>query len=382
MSINDLNCKCPACGETFALGDALEEQAVEQVRAELSSLNNEELAQKLENAKKDAIEEGKRLGAKAAQEHAFKKQQQLEGAQAALDELKLAQIDKDSELQRLRHQQKTAISLKLAEQKSVLEAQRERQEASLKLQIAQLRGDLQKATARAEQGSMQSQGEASEIALEETLGTLFPNDDVIEIKKGQRGADCILIVRNSAARPVGQILFECKDTKTFSSDWVPKLKADAIAKGAQIPVLVTTSWPSGVDRAHLRDGVWICGFHEYQVLVKALRQSLIDVARVTAAEGAREGKAQVMYDFLTGQEFAHTIEQMIGPIFRMHEQLEKEKRALTRQWKERETLINGVIEGTESLYMKIQGIAQVNLPAVEGMEQIEQLGDNSSTNGE
>ena len=73
---------------------------------------------------------------------------------------------------------------------------------------------------------------------------------------------------------------------------------------------------------------------------------------------------------------------MIGPIFRLHEQLEKEKRALTRQWKERETLINGVIEGTESLYMKIQGIAQVNLPAVKGMEQIEQLGDNSSTNGE
>ena len=66
----------------------------------------------------------------------------------------------------------------------------------------------------------------------------------------------------------------------------------------------------------------------------------------------------------------------------MHEQLEKEKRALTRQWKERETLINGVIEGTESLYMKIQGIAQVNLPAVKGMDQIEQLGDNSSTNGE
>ena len=80
-----------------------------------------------------------------------------------------------------------------------------------------------------------------------------------------------------------------------------------------------------MDRAHLRDGVWVW-FHEYQVLVKALRQSLLDVARVTAAEEAREGKAQVMYDFLTGQEFAHTIEQMIGPIFRMHEQLEKEKR--------------------------------------------------------
>ena len=39
-----------------------------------------------------------------------------------------------------------------------------------------------------------------------------------------------------------------------------------------------------------------------------------------------------MYDF-TSQEFAHTIEQMIGPIFRMHEQLQKEKRAMTKLWK-------------------------------------------------
>lgn len=381
MGINDMNCKCPTCGETFALGDALEEQAVEQVRAELATLNDEELAKKVEDARKFAIEEGKRLGAKSALDQASKKQKQLDEAQAALDELRLAQVGKDSELQKLKQNQKTAIALELASQKTELEAEKDRAEASLKLQIAQLRGDLQKATARAEQGSMQAQGEATEIALEETLRNIFPNDDVVEIKKGQRGADCILVVRNPAARPVGRILFECKDTKTFLSDWVPKLKADAIAKGAQIPVLVTTSWPSGADRAHLRDGVWICGFHEYQVLVKALRQSLLDVARVTAAEEAREGKAQVMYDFLTGQEFAHTIEQMIGPIFRMHDQLEKEKRALTRQWKERETLINGVIDGTESLYMKLQGIAQVNLPAIEGMEQIEQLGGDAITNG-
>ena len=107
--------------------------------------------------------------------------------------------------------------------------------------------------------------------------------------------------------------------------------------------------------------------------MRALRQSLIDVAKATASEEAREGKAQVMYDFLTSQEFAHTIEQMIGPIFRMHEQLQKEKRAMTKLWKERETLIEGSISGTESLYMKIQGIAQVNLPPVAGMEAIEDL---------
>ena len=51
-----------------------------------------------------------------------------------------------------------------------------------------------------------------------------------------------------------------------------------------------------------------------------------------------------MFDFLTSQEFANIIEQMISPIFRMNEQLQKEKRSITRLWKERETLIEGSIE--------------------------------------
>ena len=41
------------------------------------------------------------------------------------------------------------------------------------------------------------------------------------------------------------------------------------------------------------------------------QQSLIDVAKVRTSEEAREGTAQVMFDFLTSQEFAHTVEQMI-----------------------------------------------------------------------
>jgi hypothetical protein len=82
-----------------------------------------------------------------------------------------------------------------------------------------------------------------------------------------------------------------------------------------------------------------------------------------------------MYDFLVGQEFANTITQMLGPIFRMEEQLQKEKRSITRLWKERETLIEGSISGSQSLYMKIQGIAQVNLPPVQGLEAIEDFSE-------
>ena len=88
--------------------------------------------------------------------------------------------------------QEAAINLKLAEQKRNLETEKIRSEIALKMQIEQLTGDLKKASERASQGSTQRQGEVSELAIEESLKTMFPNDDVIEIKKGHRGADCML----------------------------------------------------------------------------------------------------------------------------------------------------------------------------------------------
>ena len=87
-----------------------------------------------------------------------------------------------------------------------------------------------------------------------------------------------------------------------------------------------------------------------------------------------------MFNFLTSQEFAHIIERIVSPILRMNEQLQKEKRSISRLWKEREALIEGSISGTESLYMKIQGIAQVNLPSVSGFEAIEAINFDKTNN--
>ena len=84
-----------------------------------------------------------------------------------------------------------------------------------------------------------------------------------------------------------------------------------------------------------------------------------------------------MFDFLTSKEFAHTIEQMIAPIYKMRDQLDKEENAIKRQWKLRRALIDSSVSGTETLFMKIQGIAQVSLPDVSGMDSLEVLGDEA-----
>lgn len=48
---------------------------------------------------------------------------------------------------------------------------------------------------RISQGSMQAQGEALEVTVEERLARAFPIDEISEVPKGQFGADVIQKVR-------------------------------------------------------------------------------------------------------------------------------------------------------------------------------------------
>ena len=66
---------------------------------------------------------------------------------------------------------------------------------------------------KAEQGSMQLQGEVQELALEEMLRSAFPFDMISEVGKGVRGADCIQTVRNNFGQECGKIIYESKRTK-------------------------------------------------------------------------------------------------------------------------------------------------------------------------
>ena len=57
---------------------------------------------------------------------------------------------------------------------------------------------------KAEQGSMQLQGEVQELALEAMLQAAFPFDLISEVGKGIKGADCIQTVRNSFGQECGK----------------------------------------------------------------------------------------------------------------------------------------------------------------------------------
>ena len=89
-----------------------------------------------------------------------------------------------------------------------------------------MRQKLEEAEKQLKQRSMEVQGEVQEELIEDYLSRKFPSDNVVPIKKGQKGGDCILVIKSNTGEEIGKIYFESKDQKSFSEDWPNKLLND------------------------------------------------------------------------------------------------------------------------------------------------------------
>ena len=138
MELANISCKCPACGESFQISDALEEQVLDSLREQLVSENDAAVSAKLEQAREEAKREGKNEGVALALEKVKKKQIEADSANEQLNQLKLAQIEKDAELSRLKEDQDAAVALRLAELKSELQANFSTDKKALELQIEKI----------------------------------------------------------------------------------------------------------------------------------------------------------------------------------------------------------------------------------------------------
>ena len=210
---------------------------------------------------------------------------------------------------------------------------------------------------RTEQGSMQMQGEVQELAIEEYLAASFPRDVVEEISKGKRGADCVHIVRDHYENECGRILYESKRTKHFSYEWISKMKDDMRLKQAEIGVIVTEAFPDGMTRFGALDGIWICSFVEFKALSLLFRNNLARIGEVLASQENKGEKTQMIYGYVTGNEFKQKLEAAFESYHDMQEDLQKEKTLFTSQWAKREKRLLKAMENLVCLYGDVRGIA-------------------------
>lgn len=356
-----------------------ERETFEQKKRQENELFQQRLEAKLRDERR-AIEE--RLKSKLADEQAeqFKAlQRELDDKSAQIKELNRAKADIER-LKREKDELREAVELDLQRRMNEqLHTERERikkleeEKNELKLRELQKQLDDQKKLTeemkrKQEQGSMQLQGEVQELAIEEWLAMQFPLDSIEEVKKGARGGDCIQVVNTHNRVNCGKIYYESKRTKDFQPSWIEKFKADMREKGADVGVLVTDAMPSGFERMGIKDGVWICTYEEFKGLCTVLRETVIQIGLAVASQENKGDKMHMLYDFLTSNAFRMQVEAIVEGFSCMKNDLEKEKRAMQRIWREREKQIDKVITNTIDMYGSIRGIAGNAIQPVKALE--------------
>ena len=278
--------------------------------------------------------------------------------------------DKDEEVALEMKKEKLRIEESLTKQLSEKILSREREKSELEMQkLKKQLNDQKKLTEESqrklEQGSMQTQGEILELALEQLLRDSFPYDEVIEVGKGRKGADCILEVKNQTGKRVGRIVFESKRTKEFKKDWIHKLKEDTLSDQGDVSVLVTQTLPKDQEMFDEKDGVWICRFGEVVSLVKSLREGILRVARAKSSQENKGDKKEMLYNYFTSNEFRQQVETINSAYLSLKSGIDRERMQMEKIWKEREKQIDKVLLNSNHLLGSIEGITGHNTAQIE-----------------
>ena len=399
--------RCPRCATSFELSDALTLELRERLRLELQAditqreaelLRQQEDSRKREEDLNKAkleldVEVNRRTQARVRELEAKAKAEAEKALEARLQDLTDAVSKKDKDLQQsreleleLRRKQReleaSVLDADLKVQRTLAEERAKiREDAEARTQeshrlkdlekdklIQDLKSALDDMKRKADQGSMEMQGEVLELDFEERLRRMFHLDDIQPVPRGIRGADLVQMVRNPVGSDCGSIIWETKNTKAWSPGWISKLKDDMAETRASLAILVTVALPEGIARFGQVDGVWVTDPLSALPLAAALRQQLLQLERERQASTGKTVKMEMLYSYLAGNEFKGRVEGIVEAFTSLQDQLQRERRAMEKNWKEREKQIERVIKNTVGLYGDMQGIIGGQIPTIEALE--------------
>lgn len=352
----------------------LEEQVADQVAAQLKAERARVMAEEAKKAKLAAAAElesktrelaelqevlkardGKLAEAQKAQAELIKKQRELDDAKRELE------LTVEKRVQAGLFEIRTQAKKEAEEEQKLKVSEKEQIIAAMQKQIEDLKR-------RAEQGSQQLQGEVQELELEAMLRARFPFDAIDPVPKGEFGGDVLHRVVSHGGQPCGTMLWEFKRTKNWSDGWLAKLRDDQRTAKADVAILVSQALPKGVETFEIIDGVWVTHPRAVLPVATILRHTLLQVSMARQVSEGQQTKTEMVYQYLTGPRFRQRVEAIVEAFSSMQEDLDKERKAIMKQWAKREEQIERVMGATVGMYGDLQGIAGKSLQEIEGLE--------------
>jgi hypothetical protein len=348
---------------------------VQQERAKIEAETQEKLTKSITNDFENRLRllqeeknnnEEKLKEARKKELEFLQKEQQLKNKEADLE------ITLQKKLQEERHTLGEQIRKQEIEKNALKESEQTMRMRELEKQLEDQKKLAEEMKRKAEQGSMQLQGEVQEQALEEMLAATFPFDIISEVGKGVRGADCIQTVRNHIGQECGKIIYESKRTEAFTAEWIDKLKKDMLAQAADIAVIVTKTMPKDLQQFGEKNGVYICTFAEASSLAKVLRNAIVKISESRTSQENKGEKMVAMYNYLTSHEFIGNMNAMREGFRGLRSMMQKEREDFEKNFKKKEKQIELIIQNSLYISGSVEGIAGqdlINMQLVDGEDE-------------
>ncbi|MEO0086558.1 MAG: DUF2130 domain-containing protein [candidate division WOR-3 bacterium] len=371
---------CPNCKTKINVSEVLYQQIEEKIRNNYEKKLNEKILlekEKLRKSLKEEIEKEQQELIKTLKTELEEKSRKVKEIYVLQAELEKLKREKEESEAKIKLEMEKKFSERLNEEKKRIQKQIE-EEIFLKLKdkdkiIEDLKNQLEEAKRKAEISSIQLRGEVQEIEIERLLKNLYPTDRIVEIKKGQKGADVLQIVINNQGKECGKIYYESKRTKEFNYDWLRKLREDNLEMKADILVLVTETMPEKEDRFFFKDGVWICSFFELKPVSFILRHFLLEIDNIETTQKGKETKMELLYNYLTSNEFKNQFLAIVEGFVELQKSYLEERKRMEALWAKREQQFRKILDNAARFYGTIKGIAGKTLPEIEIFEDKKEL---------
>lgn len=363
--------QCSNCGSNIDLNDVIIQQIVDVEKKKI----NLELSQQQEKAlqaKEESIRQEYNSRLKHAETELTEKTSKLEELlNVSLENESLKRniklIEKQNQIDLEKHKSEWEQA-HLTELEKSISGKFEMLLAEKDKQIAEVKKAASDAARRANQGSMQLQGECQEEAIYSWLLSNFPLDTIFNVKSGANGADILQTINEFENQGCGSIYYESKNTKEWSNSWIPKLKKDIKTKEVDLGVIVTKAYPKGMTRMGILDGIYVCSFEEFKGLSFVLRSLITELYRTRLLTENVLDKKEMLYEYLTSPKFLSTIEEIVGSYTEMIIDLDKEERLARKNFDKRRSLLKIAQHGIISIHTNFSSIAGSKIGDIQSLE--------------
>jgi hypothetical protein len=194
-------------------------------------------------------------------------------------------------------------------------------------------------------------GDGAEIDLYEALQESFGEVDRINrVPKGQNGADVHHEVRYKGQR-CGLIVIDSKNHQGWSNSFVPKLREDQVAAGADHAILSTSAFPSGEKEMCIQSDVIIISPARVVYVVELLRRALISMYVLGLSTKERSDKTDQLYKLITSDSYKGRFNEAVKVSEEILQLDVEEQKAHSTVWRNRGMLskrMGNVLRGIDT----------------------------------